>query len=251
MVQREEEKVMAERRMFAKTIVLSDAFLDMPLSARCLYFTLGMFADDEGFVNSPKGIMRQCGASQDDMNILLSKKFLLVFESGVIVIKHWRINNYLRNDRCQSTKYVEEKEMLAIDENGAYTLGIPSIDKNSIEKDSSDKDKTLSLSDSVKEIVDYLNQSIKGNYKYTTDKTQRCIKARINEGFSADDFKTVIDKKVEEWQGTDMEKYLRPETLFGTKFESYLNQKQTSRFCGNRSASKRNIIDELMNCEVD
>ena len=136
---------MAERRMFAKTIVLSDEFLDMPLSARCLYFTLGMFADDDGFVNSPKGIMRQCGASQDDMNILLSKRFVLMFESGVIVIKHWRINNYLRNDRYQSTKYVEEKELLNINENGSYSFGIPnsgipSIDKDSKDKNSIDKD---------------------------------------------------------------------------------------------------------------
>ena len=111
---------MAERRMFAKTIVLSDAFLDMPLSARCLYFTLGMFADDDGFVNSPKGIMRQAGCSEDDMKVLLAKKFLLAFESGVIVIKHWRINNYLQKDRYVATKYGDEKAKLTLDENGAY-----------------------------------------------------------------------------------------------------------------------------------
>lgn len=116
---------MAERRMFAKTIVLSDAFLDMPMSARCLYFTLGMFADDDGFVNSPRGIMRQAGCSEDDMKILLAKKFLLAFDSGVIVIKHWRINNYLRSDRYAETKYVEEKRLLGTDENGAYTLSKP------------------------------------------------------------------------------------------------------------------------------
>lgn len=132
---------MAERRMFAKSIVLSDAFLDMPLSARCLYFTLGMFADDDGFVNSPKGIMRQCGASQDDINILLAKKFILAFESGVIVIKHWRINNYLRNDRYQETKYVEEKEQLKISDNGSYSIGIPSMGIPSIGKDSIDKNR--------------------------------------------------------------------------------------------------------------
>lgn len=134
--------------MFAKSIVLSDAFLDMPLSARCLYFTLGMFADDDGFVGSPKGIMRQCGASQDDMKILLEKRFVLGFESGVIVIKHWRINNYLRSDRYQSTTYLEEKESLVLDEKNAYTekdkcvgipsIGIPSIGKDSIVKDSID-----------------------------------------------------------------------------------------------------------------
>ena len=156
--------------MFAKTIVLSDAFLDMPLSARCLYFTLGMFADDDGFVNSPKGIMRQCGASEDDIKILMSKKFLLAFESGVIVIKHWRINNYLRNDRYQETKYLEEKSELSYDENGAYTFGIPnsgipSIGKDSIDKYSIYKEKEISkdiskkknfIPPSVEEVKEYL-----------------------------------------------------------------------------------------------
>lgn len=112
---------MAERRMFAKSIVLSDAFLDMPMSARCLYFTLGMLADDDGFVGSPKAIMRQCGASNDDMNILLSKRYVLGFESGIIVIKHWRMNNYLQSDRHKSTTYVEELSTLTTDEKGAYT----------------------------------------------------------------------------------------------------------------------------------
>lgn len=111
---------MAERRMFAKTIVLSDAFLDLPMSARCLYFTLGMLADDDGFINAPRSIMRQCGASDDDMKILISKKFVLIFDSGVIVIKHWRLNNYLRSDRYQETKYVDEKATLSLDGKGIY-----------------------------------------------------------------------------------------------------------------------------------
>ena len=112
---------MANRRMFAKTIVLSDAFLDMPLSARCLYFTLGMVADDDGFVGAPKAIMRQCGASQDDMLILLQKRYVLGFESGVIVIKHWKMNNYLQNDRRVKTTYLEELSQLDLDDKGAYT----------------------------------------------------------------------------------------------------------------------------------
>lgn len=112
---------MAERRMFAKTIVLSDEFLDMPTSTRCLYFTLGMFADDEGFVNNPKSIIRQIGASVDDMNILIGKKFVIAFEDGVIVIKHWRIHNYIQNDRKKDTKYLTDKETLFLDENKAYT----------------------------------------------------------------------------------------------------------------------------------
>lgn len=143
---------MAERRMFAKSIVLSDAFLDMPLTARCLYFTLGMLADDDGFVSSPKAIMRQCGASQDDMSVLISKRYVLSFESGVIVIKHWRINNYLRSDRYQGTTYIEEKEMLTTDKKGAYveavgippgipSMGIPSIGKDRLGKESKDKRK--------------------------------------------------------------------------------------------------------------
>lgn len=112
---------MAEKRMFAKSIVLTDAFLDMPMSARCLYFTLGMLADDDGFVGSPKSIMRQCGASQDDLMVLLSKRFVLGFDSGVIVIKHWRINNYLQADRYHPTNYKEELAMLMLDEKGSYT----------------------------------------------------------------------------------------------------------------------------------
>lgn len=112
---------MAEKRMFAKSIVLTDAFLDMPMSARCLYFTLGMLADDDGFVGSPKSIMRQCGASQDDLMVLLSKRFVLGFDSGVIVIKHWRINNYLQANRHRPTTYQEELASLMIDEKGSYT----------------------------------------------------------------------------------------------------------------------------------
>lgn len=118
---------MAERRMFAKTIVLSDAFLDMPLSARCLYFTLGMLADDDGFVNSPKSIMRQAGASTDDLNLLMAKRFILAFDSGIIVIKHWRIHNYIQKDRYKESKYIEEKSTLTLDQNGAYTECIQDV----------------------------------------------------------------------------------------------------------------------------
>lgn len=113
---------MPERRMFAKTIVTSDAFLDMPASARCLYFTLCMFADDDGFVNNPRSIMRQCGACDDDMKILLAKNFVLLFETGVIVIKHWRIHNYIQKDRYHPTKYQEEMSLLTENKNGGYSL---------------------------------------------------------------------------------------------------------------------------------
>ena len=245
---------MAERRMFAKSIVLSDAFLDMPMSARCLYFTLGMLADDDGFVGSPKAIMRQCGASEDDMRILVSKKYVLGFESGVLVIKHWRLNNYLRNDRHVQTTYTEELDTLGIDDKGAYTqnvekmerlpVGIPNDNQTGdsrytqdrLGKDSIDNNIYSRAEDSptthpeqadVTEVVEYLNQAAGTSYKPNTPKTVRTIKARMKEGFTVDDFKTVIDKKVREWKKTDMQKYLRPETLFGTKFEGYLNQQIT------------------------
>ena len=108
--------------MFAKTIIDSDAFLDMPLSAQALYFHLSMRADDDGFINNPKRIQRMIGATEDDYKLLIAKSFILRFESGVIVIKHWRINNYIRGDRKHDTVYQEEYDLLSIKENGAYTL---------------------------------------------------------------------------------------------------------------------------------
>lgn len=113
---------MAERRMFAKTIIDSDAFIDMPVTARLLYYDLGMRADDDGFVNSPKKIMRMVGASQDDLAILISKKFIIPFDSGIVVIKHWRIHNYIQKDRYKPTKYTDEKAMLTVKESGGYSL---------------------------------------------------------------------------------------------------------------------------------
>ena len=111
---------MAERRMFAKSIVDSDAFIDLPMSARLLYYDLGMRADDDGFVNSPKKIMRMTGATNDDMNILLMRKFVIAFDNGVVVIKHWRIHNYIQKDRYKPTNYKEQMAMLETDENGSY-----------------------------------------------------------------------------------------------------------------------------------
>lgn len=113
---------MAERRMFAKTIIDSDAFLDMPMSARLLYYDLAMRADDDGFINSPKKIMKFIGATNDDMNILIMRKFIIPFDNGVVVIKHWRIHNYIRKDTYNETAYKEEKAMLELDENKAYRM---------------------------------------------------------------------------------------------------------------------------------
>jgi hypothetical protein len=112
---------MAERRMFAKTIIDSDAFLEMPTSSQLLYFHLSMRADDDGFVNKPKSVMRMVGCKEDDLKLLFVKKFLIPFESGIVVIKHWKIHNYIAKDRYTETKYKEEKSMLQLDENKAYT----------------------------------------------------------------------------------------------------------------------------------
>ena len=135
---------MAIRRMFSKDVVFTDDFLDMPMSARLLYFSLGMWADDDGFVDAPKSVQRQCGATDDDMKVLLAKRYVIQFENGIIVIRHWHMNNYLRQDRYKETIHLEEKAYLEL-EDGKYTMvdtrytsGIPTVypDKDSIGKNS-------------------------------------------------------------------------------------------------------------------
>ena len=118
---------MAERRMFAKTIIDSDAFLDMPLSAQSLYFHLAMRADDDGFINNPKKIQRMIGASEDDCKLLIAKKFVLVFDTGVIVIRHWKLHNYIQKDRYKPTIYQSERNALETEANGTYTQCIHDV----------------------------------------------------------------------------------------------------------------------------
>lgn len=113
---------MAQKRMFTMKIVDSDAFLDMPFSTQCLYFHLNMRADDDGFVGNPKRIQRTVGANDDDLKLLIAKRFVLIFDNGVIVIKHWRMHNTLQSDRYTPTAYVDEKSMLEIKQNKAYTF---------------------------------------------------------------------------------------------------------------------------------
>ena len=231
---------MAERRMFAKTIIDSDAFIDMPLSTQALYFHLSMRADDDGFINNPRKIQRMIGAADDDLKVLITKKFIIPFESGIVVIKHWKIHNYIQKDRYKETMYLEEKAMLETKGNKGYTLkkegciqDVYKVDTQvRLELGKSKESKDIEIYSPAKaepcipykEIIEYLNNRVGTNYKHTTNKTRDLIKARFNEKFTLDDFKEVIDKKSMEWINTDMQKYLRPETLFGTKFESYLNQ---------------------------
>lgn len=110
---------MAEKRMFAKTIIDSDLFLDMPVTAQLLYFHLCMRADDDGFINNPKRIMRDVRCSDDDMKVLVAKDFVIPFESGVIVIKHWRLHNYIQKDRYKPS-LCDEKNLLTTNKNKVY-----------------------------------------------------------------------------------------------------------------------------------
>lgn len=113
---------MAERRMFSKKIIDSDPFLDMPATARLLYYDLSMRADDDGFVNSPRKIIRMTGASEDDLRVLIAKQYVIPFESGVVVIKHWKIHNYIQSDRYKETMYLDEKALLSVTETKAYEI---------------------------------------------------------------------------------------------------------------------------------
>ncbi len=151
---------MAKKRMFNLGVLDTDAFLDMPLSAQALYFHLNLRADDDGFVGNPKRITQNIGANVDDLKLLVAKRFLLAFEDGVIVIKHWRMHNVIKKDRYTPTNYTEDLKLLSIKENGSYTLSPSeaeflsehkwstngaqmaqtcSADKNSIDKNSIDK----------------------------------------------------------------------------------------------------------------
>lgn len=203
------EAVMAERRMFAKTIIDSDAFLDMPLSTQSLYFHLSMRADDDGFINNPKKIQRMIGASDDDLKLLMAKSFLIPFESGIVVIKHWRIHNYIQKDRYKETVYLEEKNMLGLKTNNAYTLNANEVETECIHdvsimetQDRLGKDR-LELGQ-VRKGEDRVNyQQIADMYNETcvsfphlqslSDARKKAIKARLKI-YSIVDFQKVFEK---------------------------------------------------------
>ena len=158
---------MAERRMFAKTIIDSDVFIDMPQSTQNLYFHLSMRADDEGFINNPKKIMRMIGSSEDDLKILLSKRYLLSFESGVVVIKHWKIHNYIQNDRFKPTLYQEEKTQLITKENKSYTEQFKNLDTKCVQYGDTGKVRLGKISidkDSIEEINTVSKKPTKHKY---------------------------------------------------------------------------------------
>lgn len=204
---------MARKRMFDMEIVDTDLFLDMPQSSQNLYFHLGMRADDDGFVSNPKKIIKAIGANEDDLKLLFLKKFVIPFESGVCVITHWKLNNYLRKDRYTETIYKNEKRQLTEDENGVYSLdtsintsvgiptgipddnqcvtsgipyGIPSIEKNRIDKNSIEYNRK----DKRKEIVEIYNTFCTNlpQVQKITDKRNKAIDKFLKE-FTAEQFK--------------------------------------------------------------
>lgn len=247
---------MAERRMMSKSIIKSDTFLDMPATTQNLYFHMLLDADDDGFINAPKSIMRMIGAKDDDMKVLTAKQFVIPFESGVVVIKDWKIHNYIQNDRYKPST-LPERDLLNIQKDKTYTLksdvsrmdteciqtvsigkdrigkvrlGKDRIGKDRVGKDSIDTLCHVSHDDVDKshiEIIEYLNLKTGSKFKPTTKQYVQAIRSRLKEGYTIDDFKTVIDKKCREWKGTKLEKYLTPKTLFApSHFDTYLNSNE-------------------------
>lgn len=237
--------------MMSKSIIKSDTFLDMPATTQNLYFHMLLDADDDGFINAPKSIMRMIGAKDDDMKVLAAKQFVIPFESGVVVIKDWKIHNYIQNDRYKPST-LPERDLLNIQKDKTYTLkgdvsrmDTECIQTVSIGKDRLGKDRIgkvregkdrLDISCHVShddvdkshfEIIEYLNIKTGSKFKATTKPYIQAIRSRLKEGYTVDDFKTVIDKKCREWKGTKLEKYLTPKTLFApSHFDTYLNSNE-------------------------
>ena len=262
---------MADKRMFSLKIVDSDLFLDMPLSSQCLYFHLSMRADDDGFIQSPKSIMRITGCKDDDLKLLVAKGFVIGFETGVIVIRHWRIHNYVQSDRYSKSELPEAKcvelknkvyevveqqinpDNTCMDtkciQNG-YNLDTQiRIDKIREEENRKEIICHVSHDDVDKshfEIIEYLNLKTGSKFKPTTKPYVQAIRSRLKEGYTVSDFKTVIDKKCREWQGTKLEKYLTPKTLFApSHFDTYLNSNETAAM----TDTERNIAE--LNALID
>lgn len=196
--------------MFTQKIIDSDAFLDMPLSTQSLYFHLNMRADDDGFVNNPKKIQRMIGASEDDLKLLVAKRFILAFENGVIVIKHWRMHNLLRKDRYNPTQYAEQMNRLEIKDNGAYTEKPIEVLATTWQPTDNQNGNQLATQDRIgkdsigKERIEY--DSIKDAYntmcpslpsiKSLSEARKKAIKARLN-SYTVEDIHEVFRKAEE------------------------------------------------------
>lgn len=174
---------MAQKRMFNNSVVGSDEFLEMPDSSQNLYFHLSMQADDDGFVDNWKSIMRMTGKKEDDLKVLIAKSFVIPFDTGILVIRHWRLNNYIQKDRYKETIHKEEKAMLGIDKNNVYSLYtdcIHSIDKNrldkiSIDKNSKEKEKEQEESESCGDGFQNVSKFYEENINLLTPYTSKIL----------------------------------------------------------------------------
>lgn len=199
---------MAKKRMFRLDVLETDAFMDMPLTTQALYFHLNLRADDDGFVGNPKRIARVIGASLDDLNLLIAKKFVLTFEDGVIVIKHWRLHNNLTSNRYQETKFIEDKSFLKVKENGVYSFdhGEPIDDAHYIEvgkretkqRRNKDETKTSLDKDSIgKDSIVYPPISPTGNVETKPKKeTQIQLFRRLRNDYN---LSCPLQETIEEW----------------------------------------------------
>lgn len=241
--------------MFSKSIIDSDAFLDMPLSTQALYFHLCMRADDDGFVNNPKRIMRTIGASDDDAKVLLAKKFIIPFESGVVVIKHWRIHNYIRKDTYHETNYRDEKSMLDVKENKAYSLKdegfqdtvdelltsrgrVVDADKNSIDKNRLDKN-SIDTMPSCQDIADMFNEICVSlpRVMVLSDTRKANIRKRLKER-SVDEIRLAFQKAEEsdflsgrngKWQACNFDWFFRNEGNIVKVLEGTYSRNDTAK----------------------
>lgn len=236
---------MANRRMFSKQITASDAFVDMPASSQLLYFHLNMEADDDGFVSNPKRIIKMLNVADDDLKILLAKRFLLAFESGVVVIKHWLLHNAVRKDMYKETQYLDEKKTLQIKDNNVYTdgrnetvtkplhrIGKDRIGKISLEEERAEKtpkeesnkffemisrneqeyfDFLDNFSDKTKIDKGILNREVKNFVNYWSEKTQGGTKMRWETEKTFE-----IQRRLSKWFG-NASKWSQEKKLLKTK----------------------------------
>ena len=257
--------------MMSKKIIDTDNFLDMPQSTQCLYFHLLLRADDDGFIQSPKSIMRITGCKDDDLKLLIAKGFVIGFETGVIVIRHWRIHNYVQSDRYSKSELPEAKSVEL--KNKVYEVVEPPTNLDNTCMDTKCIQNGYNLDTQIRidkireeenrietichvahddvdkshfEIIEYLNLKTGSKFKPTTKPYVQAIRSRLKEGYTVSDFKTVIDKKCREWQGTKLEKYLTPKTLFApSHFDTYLNSNETVAM----TDTERNIAE--LNALID
>lgn len=248
------------RRIIDSSVTEADRFVDMPATSQALYLHLYMHADNDGFVESANGVRRMCGATPDDLTVLVAKGFVILWPDGVCLVAHWRVGNKLAEGRKGTSRYAprlsEVTETTAkVYEGGpahgpySYEVATPSLpdsyavapnrreDNRKEEKGLSPHNGTSSVISEIVEkpdprgadvraVVSYLNAQTGKHFRADSRQTAAAVRARLSEGFTVDDFRRVIDAKVSDWAGDpQMERYLRPSTLFRpSNFEAYANQ---------------------------